>query len=65
VLAGWKSADGRRHDYWFTFINGMAVAFGLVDDAAPTGSWTTAGKMPGRLRTASISACRQPRAHPA
>lgn len=35
VLAGWKSADGRLHDYWFTFINGMAVAFGLVEtDAA-------------------------------
>lgn len=34
VLAGWKSADGRLHDYWFTFINGMAVAFGLVEDRA-------------------------------
>lgn len=35
VLAGWKSADGQLHDYWFTFISGMAVAFGLVEaDAA-------------------------------
>lgn len=33
VLAGWKSADGALHDYWFTFVNGMAIAFGLVDDA--------------------------------
>jgi len=31
VLAGWKSADGRLHDYWFTFVNGMAISFGLVD----------------------------------
>jgi hypothetical protein len=34
VLAGWRSADGQLHDYWFTFINGMAVSFGLVDAAA-------------------------------
>jgi hypothetical protein len=33
VLAGWKSADGELHDYWFTFINGMAISFGLVDEA--------------------------------
>lgn len=32
VLAGWKSADGKLHDYWFTFINGMAISFGLVED---------------------------------
>lgn len=32
MLAGWKSADGELHDYWFTFINGMAVSFGLVED---------------------------------
>jgi len=32
VLAGWKSADGARHDYWFTFINGMAISLGLVED---------------------------------
>ena len=31
VLAGWKSADGRLHDYYFTFISGMAISFGLVD----------------------------------
>ena len=32
VLAGWKSADGKLHDYWFTYIQGLAITFGLVDD---------------------------------
>ena len=32
ILAGWKSRDGELHDYWFTMINGMAIAFGLVPD---------------------------------
>jgi hypothetical protein len=32
VLAGWKSADGKLHDYWFTFVNGIAISYGLVDD---------------------------------
>ncbi len=32
VLAGWKSADGQLHDYWFTFVNGLAITCGLVDD---------------------------------
>lgn len=32
VLAGWKSADGELHDYWFTFIQGVAISYGLVDD---------------------------------
>jgi hypothetical protein len=32
VLAGWKSADGKLHDYWFPFINGLAITYGLVDD---------------------------------
>jgi hypothetical protein len=31
LLAGWKSADGKLHDYSFTFVNGMAVSFGLVE----------------------------------
>ncbi len=31
VLAGWKSADGQLHDYWFTYVQGMAITFGLVD----------------------------------
>ena len=34
-LGGWRSRDGQLHDYGFTFINGMAICFGLVegDDA--------------------------------
>jgi hypothetical protein len=34
ILAGWKSADGRLHDYWFTFVQGMAVTFSLLDDGS-------------------------------
>jgi hypothetical protein len=30
VLAGWRSKDGRLHDYYFTFVNGIAIAYGLV-----------------------------------
>jgi hypothetical protein len=30
VLAGWKSADGQLHDYYFLFVNGMAVTYGIV-----------------------------------
>ena len=30
VLAGWKSADGELHDYYFTFVNGAAITYGLV-----------------------------------
>lgn len=33
LLAGWRSADGRLHDYAFTFVNGIAVAFDLVEGA--------------------------------
>jgi hypothetical protein len=32
ILAGWKSADGQLHDYWFTFVQGAAITYGLVDD---------------------------------
>ncbi len=32
VLAGWRSADGQLHDYWFTYVQGMAITFGLLDD---------------------------------
>jgi len=31
VLAGWKSSDGALHDYWFPFVNGIAVRYGLVE----------------------------------
>ena len=32
VLAGWKSKDGQLHDYWFTFVQGVAITYGLLDD---------------------------------
>ncbi len=32
VLAGWKSADGKLHDYYFTFVQAYAIYYGLVDD---------------------------------
>jgi len=30
VLAGWKSADGKLHDYYFTFVNSVAITYGLI-----------------------------------
>ncbi len=30
VLAGWKSADGELHDYYFMFVNSLAIAYELV-----------------------------------
>ena len=30
VLAGWKSSDGKLHDYYFTFVNGAAITYGLI-----------------------------------
>jgi hypothetical protein len=30
VLAGWRSADGRLHDYYFMWVNGAAIVYGLV-----------------------------------
>jgi len=30
VLAGWRSADGRLHDYYFLWVNGIAIHYGLV-----------------------------------
>lgn len=32
LIAGWKSEDGRLHDYYFTFINSIAVCYGLMND---------------------------------
>ena len=37
VLAGWKSADGQLHDYWFTFVQGAAITYGLLDDKIANG----------------------------
>ncbi len=30
-LAGWRSADGKLHDYSFLFVNGVAITYGVVD----------------------------------
>jgi hypothetical protein len=30
VIAGWKSADGQLHDYYFLWVNGIAVLYNLV-----------------------------------
>ena len=30
VLGGWRSADGQLHDYYFLWVNGIAVHYGLV-----------------------------------
>lgn len=32
VLAGWKSEDGQLHDYFFTFVNSVAICYGLLND---------------------------------
>jgi hypothetical protein len=32
ILAGWRSADGKLHDYWFPFVSGAAITYGLVDN---------------------------------
>jgi hypothetical protein len=34
LLGGWRSRDGVLHDYAFTFVNGIAVVYGLVGEAA-------------------------------
>jgi Bacterial alpha-L-rhamnosidase 6 hairpin glycosidase domain len=39
VLAGWKSADGKLHDYYFLFVNGAAVTYGLVTPAQGNRIW--------------------------
>jgi len=30
-VAGWRSRDGKLHDYGYIVINGIAIAFGLLD----------------------------------
>jgi hypothetical protein len=32
VLAGWKSSDGKLHDYYFLMVNSMAVYYNLVPE---------------------------------
>ncbi len=33
-VVGWRSRDGELHDYAFTWVNGAALAFGLLDPPA-------------------------------
>jgi hypothetical protein len=33
-VSGWRSRDGKVHDYAFTWVNGVALAFGLLDEQA-------------------------------
>lgn len=30
-FAGWRSRDGKLHDYAFLYINGMAVSYGIIE----------------------------------
>jgi Bacterial alpha-L-rhamnosidase 6 hairpin glycosidase domain len=39
VLAGWKSSDGKLHDYYFLFVNGVAETFGLLTDPQGNEIW--------------------------
>lgn len=32
ILAGWKSSDGKLHDYYFVMVNSMAVYYDLVPE---------------------------------
>jgi hypothetical protein len=32
ILAGWKDSEGNLHDYWFVFVNALAITYGLVPD---------------------------------
>ena len=31
VVSGWRSSDGQLHNYFFPFVNGIAVRYGLVE----------------------------------
>lgn len=39
VLAGWKSEDGKLHDYYFLFVNGVATTYGLLTREQANGIW--------------------------
>jgi hypothetical protein len=34
VVAGWRSRDGELHNYFFPFVSGIAVRYGLIEGAA-------------------------------
>ena len=31
ILGGWRSADGELHDYYFLWVNGIAIHYGMVE----------------------------------
>lgn len=31
ILGGWRSQDGQLHDYYFLWVNGIAIHYGLVE----------------------------------
>jgi Bacterial alpha-L-rhamnosidase 6 hairpin glycosidase domain len=31
ILGGWRSADGQLHDYYFLWVNGIAIHYGLIE----------------------------------
>jgi len=31
VIAGWRSKDGNLHDYYFLFVNSVAICYGLIE----------------------------------
>jgi hypothetical protein len=33
ILGGWRSADGKLHDYYFLWVNGIAIHYGLIERA--------------------------------
>lgn len=37
VLGGWRSADGELHDYYFLWVNGIAIHYGLVEKPQANG----------------------------
>lgn len=41
VLAGWKSKDGQLHDYYFTFVNSIAVCYDLLTEEQAAEIMTT------------------------
>ena len=32
VLAGWRSRDSQLHDYYFIFVNSIAISYGLIEE---------------------------------
>jgi hypothetical protein len=39
-VAGWRSRDGQLHDFGFTWVNGVALAFGLLNEDASRNALT-------------------------